>query len=321
MDGDPAPNIPKVCNVMKTLGDRRCESNLFAGLEQIILSEVSDEDAREVNVVISEVYARFKIAPPSCENPTHPRVHKLWKYGANAMIASVLGTIDPAEIKALEDQDLINGGFVPSEDVYAAISERFRVRADRPIQILAKLFGRLGWEIGRCIATVHRTGFDWGTYRDHSEDGILDNAHANNVVVMPDELMDLGGGRYQLLVPTDFDMSFKKEQCVAVSGPVPGPDPKLVEVIFAVELGNMMLNIGGYTAALTGVATSITKRDPETPSPQMDLIWAFRDVACWEYLNAYKRPADPSYSGNDLTLDQARLFLADAIARTINIVA
>jgi hypothetical protein len=41
----------------------------------------------------------------------------------------------------------------------------------------------------------------------------------------------------------------------------------------------------------------------------MDLLWALRDIACWEYLKAYKRPADPDYPGNDLTLQEARMFI------------
>jgi hypothetical protein len=129
--------------------------------------------------------------------------------------------------------------------------------------------------------------------------------------------MDLGAGKYQLLYPTDFDMSFRKEQSVNISRAC--PDPKFVEIIFSVELGNMMLNLTGYTAALDGVATAITKRDPE-PSRQMDVIWALRDVAAWEYLQGYRRPADARYRGNDLTLNDAGLFLAEALNRTINIV-
>jgi hypothetical protein len=317
MENDPAPNIPKVCGVMKTSSDRRCESNLLAGLEQIVLEGMKEDDALSVMQCISDVYRRYDIDPPGSDNPTYVRVDEIWKYGVNDMIAAVAGTTNPGEIPDVSDRDVVGKGLAPSEDVYRAISPDVRLPGDRPFLKMAKLFGRVGWEAGRCIAAVHRCGFDWGTYQDHSDDGMLDNAHANNLVVLPAELMDLGAGRYQLLYPTDFDMSFRKEQSVNVSRA--HPDPKFVEIIFSVELGNMMLNIAGYTAALDGVATSISKRDPE-PSPQMDVIWALRDVAAWEFLQGYKRPGDPRYRGNDLMLEDAQLFLAEALNRTIDIV-
>jgi hypothetical protein len=91
-----------------------------------------------------------------------------------------MGTADPGEINELGDVDLIKGGFVPSEEVYPVISEVYRAGGDRPLRVMAKLFGRLGWEVGRCIAAVHRAGFDWGTYQDHSENSILDNTPLNN---------------------------------------------------------------------------------------------------------------------------------------------
>jgi hypothetical protein len=71
---------------MKTLSDRRCEPHLFAGFERVILSEVSDDEAREAVAAVAEVYGRHKLAEPNCDNPPFLRVHRLWKYGTNAMI-------------------------------------------------------------------------------------------------------------------------------------------------------------------------------------------------------------------------------------------
>jgi hypothetical protein len=229
------------------------------------------------------------------------------------MIARVMGTTAPGEIATLRDEDLFRKGFLPSERLYDAIGDGWLLR-------MAKLFGRLGWEAGRCIAAVHRTGYDWGTYQDHSSDGMLANAHANNIVVLPADLMDLGGGRFQLLYPTDFDMSFTRRQVVDVWKNPPLPDPGFVDHIFSVEFGNMMMNIGGYTAALAGVATGISKRDPVRWSPQMDIIWAFRDISVWEYIKGYLKPADQGYPGNDITLEQALEFIPEALNMAIDIV-
>jgi hypothetical protein len=287
---------------MRTKSDRRLESNLLAGLELIILERLPDDAA-----------AFRAVAVPSCDNPTYKRVDRLHKYTTNAMIARVMGTTAPGEIATLRDEDLIGKGFLPSETLYQAIGDGWLLR-------VAKLFGRLGWEAGRCIAAVHRCGYDWGTYQDHSSDGMLANAHANNLVILPPDLMDLGGGRFQLLYPTDFDMSFTRRQAVDVWKVPPVPDPEFVDQMFSVELSNMMMNIGGYTAALVGVATGISKRDPVRWSARMDIIWAFRDISVWEYIKGYLRPADPGYPGNDITLEQALEFIPEAPNRTIDIV-
>jgi hypothetical protein len=320
MPNDPAPNIPKVCSVMKTTADRRYESNVSAGLELIIQDTLATGDALRMYQAVAPVYPPHRSRPSSDYFRTYQKVGGLWKYSTNAMVLSVMGTTAAGEIETLHDQDIIQRGeIIPSELVYAAIPEDIKLSNGRSLRTMAKLFGRLGWEAGRCTAVVHRCGFDWGTYQDHSSDSMLDNAHANNIVIIPEELMDLGGGKYQLLFPTDFDMSFKRHQAVNTWADPPTPLPEFVDRIYSVEIGNMMANLAGYTAALPDVATGISKRDPP-PSPQMDVIWIFRDCAVWEFLKAYKAPAEARYAGNDITLEQCLDFLPEALARTIDIV-
>ena len=320
MDNDPAPNIPKVCNVMKTKGDRRYESNLSGGLELKILEELPEEEAEKLNLRIAEVYKKHGLEPASDRNRSYVRVEELGKFGVNVFIEQVQGTTKGGVIPNLEDESLIEKGFVPSWEVYEAIDSDAKFTDGKSVRSMAKLFGRLGWEAGRCIAIVHRCGFDWGSYQDHSDDGFLDNAHANNICVVPHELMDLGTGEYQLLFPTDFDMSFRKEQAVDVWSRPPQPDPSFVETIFSFEFGNMLRNIGGITAAIEGIATAMWARDPKTTSARMDFIWLLRDVACWEYVHGYSNPADGHYEHNDLTLQEACEFIPEALRRTIDIV-
>jgi hypothetical protein len=319
LPNDPAPNIPKVCSVMKTKSDRRYESNLSHGLELIILDTLSDEAATLAVNSVLPVYAPHESAPSCNTNRTYQKSSALRKSGTNDMICALRGQITAGEIEGLRDSEIIaSGGIIPSEDIYGAIPESVQLSNGRSLRNMAKLFGRLGWEAGRCTAVVHRSGFDWGTYQDHSIDGMLANCHANNVVVVPEELMDLGDGKYQLLFPTDFDMSFKRHQAVDTWAKPPVPDPEFVDHIFSSELGNMMANIGGYTAALENVATGISKRDPP-PSIQMEVIWLLRECAVWEFLKGYKAPAEPSYAPNDLTLEQALEFIPEALERTIDI--
>jgi hypothetical protein len=75
---------------------------------------------------------------------------------------------------------------------------------------------------------------------------------------MADDLMDLDDGRYELLLPTDLEMSLEKEQCAGFSNtaPAPVPDPAVVQGIHSVELSSMTMGIGGCTATLDNVAIS-----------------------------------------------------------------
>lgn len=318
MDNDPAPNIPKVCNILKTNADRRLESNVFAGLEKIIYEKMNDNDVNDILNRANKVYMKHEIQPPSDTNRTYRRTASLMRYKINKYNRHMKGTTNHGPIKNLEREDLILKGLCPSEDIYEAIGDSFMIDG-KPFIHMAKLFGRLGWEAGRCIAMVHRSGFDWGSYQDHTIDGMLDNAHANNICLLPKELMDLKNGRYQLLLPTDFDMSFRRDQAVNVWVVPPIPDPGFVDHIFSTEFGNMMGNLAGYTAALEGVMTAISKRDPD-PSPKMDLVWLMRDICVWEYVYGYKIPSDPSYQFNDINLEQAYQFIPEAIMNTIDII-
>jgi hypothetical protein len=318
MDGDPAPNIPKVCSVLKTIADLRLESNVLAGLEQIIFGMARDVAVGTLTL-IRGLYAQNGMECPGNENRTYKRTKALAFFPANDAIARVLGAVDPITIPTLTPEKVRDGGLLPSESVYETIPEAAAVNG-KSFRTLARLFGRLGWEAGRCIAAVHRAGYNWGTYQDHSCDGILDNAHANNICILPRELMDLGNGLYQLLVPTDFDMSFKKEQAVNTWVNPPCPEPLYVAEFPSTELENMLGNLSGYTAALDGVQTGISKRDPVECTPQMELVWVMRDVTAWEYLRGYQRPADPGYAPNGITLEEAVQFIPEALELTSDIV-
>lgn len=320
MENDPAPNIPKVCNILKTNGDRRYESNVAAGLEIILREKVSNQSASVLLHRVDQVYRKYRINRPGDQNRTYKRCDKLWKCDVNSFIDKYKGTTGGETIQYLDKETLISRKFCPSEDIYEAVGDDIKLSDGSSLLDLLKLAGRLGWEVGRCIAVVHRAGFDWGSYQDHSEDGMLDNAHANNIVLVPPDLMDLGDGKYQLLFPTDFDMSFTRDQAVDVWNRVALPDPAFVDNIFEVEFGNMMLNLGGYTAALEGVATGTFPRDPKEPSPQMELVWVMRDIAVWEYIHGYSFPGEQGYPGNDITLARCQRYLPEALEATIDVV-
>jgi hypothetical protein len=285
---------------------------VFAGLDQIVLG-LTNELVADVWELINQLYYDQGLLPPGDENRTYTRVRKLSSFPTNDVIARVMGTTEPGEVGTLQPSVLSTKGFLSSEMIYEILPENVTVGNGRLLRTLAKLFGRLGWEAGRCIAAVHRSGYNWGTYQDHSADGMLDNAHANNICLVPRELMDLGNGKYQLLFPTDFDMSFKRDQAVNTWVSPPCPAPLYVDEFFSVELLTLMGTIAGSTAALQGVPTGLSTSDPDEPSLQPDLVWVLRAIAAWESLRGYQRPADPAYEGNGLPLDEALLSLISIV--------
>ena len=317
---DPAPNIPKVCDVLKTYGDRRLESNVFAGLEKTILGSLDEDAAEEICERVRALYAAYNLPPPSCTNHTFRRSQTIRCSAVKQFIQEHMGKTDGGTIDDLDDASLAISGIIPAPQIYMVIGDEVTFPDGRHFSLLAKLFGRLAWEAGRCIAIVHRCGFDWGTYQDHFAGGMLCNAHADNIALVPEHMMDLGDGRYQLLFPTDFDMSFRKEQAVDVWHDVPSPDPEFVEQIPPTEFSCMMSNMAGYTAALDKVATAISKRDPDEPSRQMDVIWCMRDICVWEYVQGYLCPGEPGPPENDLTLADALKFIPEAVRNVIDVI-
>ena len=314
-EGDPCPTIPKCCSVFKTIGDRRLESNLLFGLERMILNELSAEEAQKAYDKICEIYIKEDYDPPSHTNTPHERSNLLWKYAINPFIAEHIYSTEGGDIPKLTKKDIKARGIMPSSETYKAL-EGMTIMG-LPLSNLAKTFGRLAWEAGRTIACVHRAGFNWGSYKDHPKDGMLDNAHADNIALIPYDLADLGNGKYQLVSGLDFDMSFRKEQTVNIWGKKPVPDETLVTQIFSVEFGKMLLNLTGYTASLEGVAKGVTPRDPKELSPNLELIWAMRYLSLWEYPQGYSYPAKPSFEENDITLEEVKPFIEYAVNHSI----
>jgi hypothetical protein len=145
------------------------------------------------------------------------------------------------------------------------------------------------WEIGRCFAAIHRAGFLWGTFCDHTQDRLHCNAHMDNFVVAPRSIGLKSEKEYQLLAPLDFDMAFAKEQAVSIWSEPAVPDPTMVTLQFSAEFHNLLDDLGGIRGCVEGVSL------PQEPRPQPvgepdRLLWVARDVASWEFVMAYQAP-------------------------------
>ena len=315
--GDPCPTIPKCCSIFKTVADRRLETNILYGLERMILNVLTPNEAKEAYDRICEVYKQADYEPPSHQNTAYMKAQLLWKYPIDKFIAEHQYSTEGGEISTLTPKTIRSRGILPSSETYKAL-EGLKI-GNLPLTNLAKTFGRLAWEAGRIIACVHRAGFNWGSYKDHTDNGMLDNAHADNLVLLPWDLADLGQGKYQLLSGLDFDMSFRKEQSVNIWGEKPVPDEKLVSKIFSLEFSNMLLNLTGYTASVERAAKGITPRDPKEITPNLELIWALRYLSIWEYPQGYAYPGKPALEENDLKLEEAIPFLQYAVDHTLDV--
>jgi hypothetical protein len=65
---------------------------------------------------------------------------------------------------------------------------------------MAKIFSRIGWEVGRTMHSFYKNKLNWGYYSDH-DTAFHCNAHPNNFIVLPP-------GHNNLIAPLDFDMAF-----------------------------------------------------------------------------------------------------------------
>lgn len=80
------------------------------------------------------------------------------------------------------------------------------------IRIIAQIYSKCGTDIGKVVRIFLENEFNWGYYADHEEYVFHNNAHPNNLVVLPD-IYD----NEQLLAPVDFDMSFFKNEFININ--------------------------------------------------------------------------------------------------------
>ncbi|KAH0786590.1 Adenylyltransferase and sulfurtransferase MOCS3-1 [Histomonas meleagridis] len=306
LQNDPTPSISKCAAIFLTHGDRRLESHLLTGLEKLLTIKFNQ---KTVGKSLESVKSLYNFELPSDTNRTYSRVSKLKFNAISNFILNKQLDFSYGEIPSLTQDNVKSCGFVPSEDIYNVLSDDVRT--------FAKLFGRIGWEVGRCISLVHRTGFLWGTYVDHMQSEEHCNAHCDNLIILSESDARRQNGGYQLLAPVDFDMSFSKEsavnfwlddKCV--------PDPTMVTHIFPSEVENMLVDLAGLTASV-GNTSNIPKR--EHPEGSLNgMLWLMRDLMVWEFLEGYKDPSAIRYKGNDIMLEDAMQLIKEALKLTEN---
>ena len=188
-------------------------------------------------------------------------------------------------------------GLILIYEIYEKIKD-----LDKDFINIVKLYGRIGFEAGRCISIVHRTGFLWGYFIDHDPFSSHNNAHLDNMIILPKETCLSNKEKLQIIAPIDFDMSFKKENSISFYDEPPQPDPKSVLFNMRTEFESMEKDLAGFYATVEGSSNFFKLRDMP-PGSLCNVFCLMRDVAEYEYYQGYIKINSDGCKGNDISVD------------------
>ncbi|KAA6367793.1 MAG: hypothetical protein EZS28_036681 [Streblomastix strix] len=295
MENDPAPLIEKAVILMETFGDKRFETHLLSGLEILADQLITDSSASLVIQAVKKAFGNKSI--PSISNLGASRALKLTQNKVNPYATSHIGSLAGDKILEISHDKLIELGFTPTQTILQEINN---ISPKEPtinihgteirISALVKLFARLGFECGRAVRVVHSTapGFLWGTYQDFANYQLHCNAHANNLIVLP---LDIISEKKQILSPLDFDMAFSSETSINFWKRSPVADPTFVTDSFNIEVFEMMNDLGGiYVSGDWAKIKDVKQRPLPENEDKQNIIWLLRDVMIWEHFIGYSNP-------------------------------
>jgi hypothetical protein len=245
-----------------------------------VLTLPGDEVANSVkNAAAVYQNAGLQIPGTSEVDRTYIKAVRLIVSDIGKVIPKHWNDLSPIVLDSLSDAVLQKAGFVPTEQILSGLTGK----AKQYVQ----MYARIGWEAGRTIAGLHRSGFLWGTFCDHSFESAHSNAHTDNCIVLGPPAAP--SGSYQILALVDCDMSFAKEQAVNVWLEPPAQEDDMVTTQFPSEFKNFMRDLGGLPAA----EPELSALNRVRVQPEGDfgtLTWIGRDLAIWEYIHAYQAP-------------------------------
>ena len=275
----------------------------MTGFERVVAS-LPEYECSECVSKIRSLFESNGMVSPSASNRTYTRYKCIKKNNVNSVIPSVRKDLSDISIPGMSDADIKMAGFLPSQDIIATMT-------DGKLKNIAKLYAKLGWEAGRCLAGIHRSGFVWGTFTDHNLQELHCNAHTDNLVILEKTQND--DGSYQILAPVDFDMSFREEQAVNFWMDPAKPDRDMVRLQFGTEVGCFIDDVSGLTACIDGVSTAIhARKQPE--GVRGEFLWIIRDIICYECMKSYLSPI--RNQSVELNIDDAYDLIISALAET-----
>lgn len=311
LQNDVSPLIQKSVTLFKTLGDRRLETHLFAGLEKLIPKKFTEKLCDQVIELILPLYDNNRDLIPQRSNPSYHRVAQVNTRIIKNFVITNHNNLNNVRIEDFNDDEIEKFGIVPSYKIYETLQN-----LDRNLDIMLKLYGQLGFECGRNLSVIHRTGYLWGTYVDHNPAEQHCNAHNDNLVVLSKDVSLTNSKKLQLLAPLDFDMAFKKENAVNFWTTPAEPDPSYCVDQFFAEFLALLQDVGGYFATLP-MSSAIKPREAP-PKSLANLLWLLRDVAVYEFIQGYQDVNSDGCKGNTITRDEAYELIEQALDETVN---
>ncbi|KAK8886879.1 hypothetical protein M9Y10_037912 [Tritrichomonas musculus] len=314
IQNDIAPLITKTVSIFKTLGDRRLESHLLTGFEKLLSKKYDQTFANGVIESIMPLYENMKERFPSNNFRTTLKIHSIDKSAINAKIKDgSFFCFEDFDFENYRDDDLRKRGIIPTYEIYKALEH-----IDNDFVNLLKLYGRIGFEVGRILSLIHRAGYLWGSFTDHNEYLFHCNAHCDNLVVLSKEKCLSNKNILQILAPIDFDMAFKKESAINTWRQTPFPDSTYVTANIPAEFLFMMEDVGGSFATFEN-ASNFFKPRPQPPGLLVNLLWLLRDCGVYEFCQGYQKIHMQGCKGNDISVDDIYKLIQEGLNETIDL--
>ena len=311
---DPAPNIEKCACVMETIGDKRVETHFFGGAEKLLDKLISEENCKELLNKLENIYKDKNITPPSSKNMTFNKASKL---PLNDMGISILKKRYSFD-KAMDNFEatMNSKGFIDSKYLMEIIKNY------EELYTLALIYAEIGYEAGRILSVIHRTGNNWGTYINAEAKFIDYNAHGDNLIILNKEKVKERFEKekiFQIISMVDFDHSVRSDTSLNfVKGEIK-KEPRVATQFFSYELGSLTADLGGMANESTPLSAfmSVTIR-PKPLGPYYNLLYMLRDCMIYELIMSYIDPMRERHFEKDLNVDKMYDLIEKCLAITVN---
>ena len=299
---------------METIGDKRVETHFLCGSEKILDKLISEEKCEELINKLGDIYKNKKITPPSSRNMTFKRALDLPLYDMGASVLKKRYSFD----KSIDDfESTMNSqGFIDSKYLMEIIKNY------EELYTLALIYAEIGYEAGRILSVIHRTGNNWGTYFNAEAEFIDYNAHGDNLIILNKEKVKERFEKekiFQIISMVDFDHSVRSDTSLNfVKGEIK-KEPGVATQFFSYELGSLTADLGGIANESTPLSAfmSVTIR-PKPLGPYYNLLYMLRDCMIYELIMSYIDPMRERHFEKDLNVDKMYDLIEKCLAITVN---
>ena len=236
--------IDKYCGIFETKGEKRLATHLLQGLELILAYMVQEglENSDIVEQIVKELpndrihrnqeTNKLEGLDPSdweaqfIDIPVGVLLSELAKkplYSeeANKRLYDLFSRVKENKVKNPFNDAKIFEALPKLVDIppksqefktaFTNISASFTNNKINLIDLLSRLYARVGWEVGKIKRILQDNNINWGYYADHEPNSFHCNSHPNNFIVLSSGLSK------NIVAPLDFDIAFLKENFISVT--------------------------------------------------------------------------------------------------------